>query len=100
MPFVFTIACVDPDNPGERVGEYQTQVCSWHRPGDDESILLNDTSIFNTTIVSMVHTAIAGLPYPSQKIRERWGCLEELNGDGSLYARNITPIFNNHTATG
>jgi hypothetical protein len=99
-PFIFTIACFDAHNPGERVGENQIQLCSWHRPGDDESIVLNDTSIFDITILSIVHTAIAGLPHPSRKLREHWGCLEELNGDGSLYAFNLTPIFNNHTAAG
>jgi len=35
----FTIAYVDADIAGKRVGENNTQLFSWHWPGDDESIL-------------------------------------------------------------
>jgi hypothetical protein len=99
-PFSFTIAYVDPDIAGKRVGENNTQLFSWHWPGDDESILPIVTSIVDTTILSIVNAAIAGLPDPSRKIRELWGCLEEPNGDGGPYARNVTPIFDNNTAAG
>jgi hypothetical protein len=82
------------------VGENNTQLFSWHWPGNDESILVIVTSILDTTILPIVHTAIAGLPDPSQKIRELWGCLEEPNGDGGRYARNVTPILEDNTAAG
>jgi len=91
---------VDPDIAGKRVGENNTQLFSWHWPGDDESILPIVTSIVNTTILLIVNAAIAGLPEPSRKIRELWGCLEEPNGDGGPYARDVTPIFDNNTAAG
>jgi hypothetical protein len=48
--------------------------------------------------LSIVNAAIASLPDPSRKIREVWGCLEESNGDGGPYARNVTPIFDKNTA--
>ena len=99
-PFSFTIAYVDPDIAGKRVGENNTQLFSWHWPGDDESILPIVTSIVGTTILSIVNAAIAGLPDPRRKIRELWGCLEEPTGDGGLYARNVTPIIDNNTAAG
>jgi hypothetical protein len=97
-PFSFTIACVDPDITGKRVGENNTQRFSWHWPGDHESILLIVTSIVDMTILSIVNAAIASLPDPSRKIRELWGCLEERNGDGGPYTRNVTPIFDHNTA--
>jgi len=99
-PFSFTIAYVDPDIAGKRVGENNTQLFSWHWPGDDESILPIVTSIVDTTILSIVNAAIASLPDPSRKIRELWGYLEEPNGDGGPYARKVTPIFDNNTAAG
>jgi len=99
-PCSFTITYVDPDIAGKRVGEYNTQLFSWHRPGDDESTLPIVTSIVDTTIYSIVNAAIAGLPDPSQTIRELWGHLEKPNGDGGPYARNVTPIFDNNTAAG
>jgi len=99
-PFSFTIAYLDPDIAGMRVGENNTQLFSWPWPGDDESILPIFTSIVDTTILSIVNAAIAGLPDPSQKIRELWGWLEEPNGDGGPYACNVTPIVGNNTAAG
>jgi len=99
-PFRLTIVYVDPDIAGKRVGENNTQLFSWHWPGDDKSILPIVTSIVDTTILSIVNAAIAGLPDPSQKIWELWGCLEEPNGDGGPYASNFTPISNNNTAAG
>jgi len=99
-PFSFTITYVDPDIAGKRVGENNTQLFSWHWPGDDASILPIVTSIVDTTILSIVNAAIAGLPDPSWIIREHWGCLEEPIGDGGPYARNVTPIFDNNTAAG
>jgi len=91
---------VDPDIAGKKVGENNTQLFSRHWPGDDESILLIVTSIVDTTILSIVNAAIAGLPDPSRKIRQLWGCLEVPNGDGGPYAHNVTQIFNNITAAG
>ena len=99
-PFSFPIAYVDRDIGGKRLGENNTQLFSWHWPGDDELILPIITSIIATTILSIVNTAIAGLPVPSWKIRELCGCLEEPNGDGGPYARNVTPIFDNNAAAG
>jgi len=99
-PFSFSIAYGDPDIGGKRVGENNTQLFSWHWPGDDESILPILTSIVDTTILSIVNAAIAGLPDPSRKIREVWGYLEEPNGDGGPCARNFTPMINNNNAAG
>ena len=99
-PFNFTITYVDPDIAGKMVGESNTQLYSWHWPEDDDSILPIVTSIVNITILSIVNAPIAGLPDPSRSIQEFWGCLEEPNGDGGPYARNVTPIFNNNTAAG
>jgi len=47
------------------------------------------------TIFSIRNAAIASLPDPSRTIRKLWGCLEEPNGDGGPYARNVTPILDN-----
>jgi hypothetical protein len=82
------------------VGENNTQLFSWHWPGDDESIHPIVTSIVNTTILSIANAAISGLPDPSRTIRELWGCQEEPNGDGGPYAHNVTLIFDNNTAGG
>jgi len=98
--FSFTIAYVDPDIAGKRVGENNTQLFSWHWPGDDESKLPIVASIVDTTILSIVDAAIAGLPDPSRKIRQLWGYLEEPNGVGGPYTGNVTPIFDNNTAAG
>ena len=49
-PSSFDITYVDPDIAGMRVGESNTQVFSWHWPGDDESILPIVTSIVDMTI--------------------------------------------------
>ena len=89
---------MDPDIAAKRVGENNTQLFSWHQLGDDESILPIVTSIVDMTILSIVNAAMAGLPDPSRKIQEVWGCLDEPNGDGGLYAHNVTPIFDNNTA--
>ena len=97
-PFSLTAAYVDPNIAGKRVGENNAQLFSWHWPGDDEPILPIVTSIVNTTILSIVNAAMAGLPDPSQKIREIWGRQEEPDGDGSLYACNVTPIFDYNSA--
>ena len=66
-PFRFTIAYVDPDIAGKRVGENHTQLFSWHWPGDDESLLPVVTSSVDTTIITIVNAAIAGLADPSRK---------------------------------
>ena len=99
-PFTFTITYVDSNIAGKRVGEKNTQRFSWHWPGDDESILPKVTSIIDTTIMSTVNAAIAGLPDCSSKIRELWGCREEPNADRGPYACNVTPNFDNNTAAG
>jgi hypothetical protein len=99
-PFNFTITFVDPTIAGKRVDENDTVQFSWHWPWDDESILPIVTSIVNTTILSSMNAVITGLPDPSRKIRELWGCREEPNGDGGPYAHNVTPIFDNNTASG
>jgi len=52
------------------------------------------------TILSIVNAAIPSLPDPSRKIRELWCCREEPNEHGSLYALNVTTIFDNNTAAG
>jgi len=95
-PFSFTIAYVDPNIAGQKEGENNTQQFSWHLMGDNEQILPIVKSIVNTMILSIVNAAIAGLPYPSWKIREVWGCWEEPNGDGGLHACNVTLIFDNN----
>jgi len=77
------------------VGETNTQLVSWHWTGDDESIVPMVTSIVDTTILPIMNASIACLPAPSQNIRALWGCREELNRDGGLQARNVTPIIAN-----
>ena len=67
-PFNITITYVDSDIAGKMVGEKHTQVFSWQWPGDDKSILPIVTSIVDTTILSILNAAIAGLPDPSRKI--------------------------------
>jgi len=91
---------VDRNLAGKRVGENNTQLVSWHWPGDEESILSILTSIVNTSTSSIPYATIAGLPDPCQKIRELWGCWEEPNGDDQPHACNFTPIFDNSTAAG
>ena len=98
--FSFTIAYVDPDIAGQRVGENYSEIFSWHWPGNDEWILAILLLIIKTTIVSIVNAAIPSLQDPSHKIRELWGCREEPNGVGGLYPRNVTPIFYNNPAAG
>jgi len=98
-PCSFTIPYVDSDIAGKRVGESNTQLFSWDWPGGDEAILPIVTSIINTTIFSIMNATIASLPDPSRKIWELWGCKEEHNGDGGPYPNNVTPIFDDNTAT-
>ena len=81
---------MDPDIAGKKVGESNTQLFSWHCPGDDKLIFPILTSIIDKTILLYMNGAIAGLPDPSQKIQVLWVCREEPNGDGGLYARNVT----------
>jgi len=94
----FTIIYVDPDIAGKRVGEDNTQLFSWHWPGDDESILLIVASIVNTDTLSMVNAASAGLQHTRRIIRALWGFQEEANGDGGLYTRNVAAISDTNTA--
>jgi len=58
---------VDPDIAGKRVGD-NSQVVSWHWPGEGELILPMVTSIVDTTSLSIVNAAIAGLQDPSWKL--------------------------------
>jgi hypothetical protein len=96
--FTFIVFFGDSDIAAKRVGETNTQLFSWHWPGNNELILPIVTSIVDRTILSIVNAAIASVPDPSQKIQEPWGCREEPNVDGGLYTRNITPIIDNNTA--
>jgi hypothetical protein len=97
-PVNFTIAYVDPNIAGKRVGEINTQLFSQDWPGDKESILLIVTAIVDGTIFSIVNAAITGLPDPSRKIPELWHFLEEPNEHGGRYARHLTTNFDNDTA--
>ena len=83
-PFSFTIAYVDFGIAGKMVGENNTQLFSWHWPRDGESILPIVTSIVDTTMLSIVNAAIAGLPDPSPMIREHWHCQVEPKAEGGL----------------
>jgi hypothetical protein len=68
-PFLsVTIAYVDSDIAGKRVGKTNTELLSWHWPGDVEAILLIVTSIVDMTMLSIINAAIAGLTAPSRKI--------------------------------
>jgi len=98
--FGFTIPYMDPDIAGKRVSEHSTHLSWWHWPGHDESRLSIITSIIDSTVLSMVNAAIAGLADLSRKIWDVWVCREEPNGYGGPYARNLNAIFNNSTAAG
>ena len=97
-PFGLFIACVDPDIAAKKVGENNTWLFSGHWPGDEESILPIVTSVVDTRILSIVNAAIASLPDRRRIVWVLWGCLEEPNGEGGLYACNVTSIFDNTTA--
>ena len=99
-PSSFTIAYVDPHIAAKRGGENNTQLFSWHRPGDDGSRLPIDTSIIDRTILSIMNGAIPGQRDPSQKIRVLWGCQKKPNGGGGPHSHNATPIFDTNTAAG
>jgi len=93
-----TIAHVDPDIAGKRVGENNIQLLSWHWPADDELILPIVTSLIDTTILSILNAMIPSMQNPSRKFRLLSSCQEEPNGDGGSYTCNVTPIFDNNTA--
>jgi len=78
-PISFTIVYVNPDIAAKRVAEHDTALFSWRWHGDDESVHPIVTSTVNMTILSIVNAAFAGLPNPSRKIRELWGCREKHN---------------------
>jgi len=84
----------------KRVGQNNPQRIPWCWPGDGELILLIVTSIVDTSILSIMNPAIAGLPNPRWKIGELWDSWEQRNGDGSLSACHIPPICDHHTAAG
>jgi len=46
----------------------------------------------------MLTASIFSLPDPGQNIWQLWGCQEEPNADGDLYARNAASVFDNHTS--
>jgi len=83
-PFSLTIAYVDSEVAGKTVGENNTKLYSWHRPGDEELMLLIVTSIVNTTIVSMVNAAIASLSDARWKIRQLWCYRAQPTGDNGF----------------
>jgi hypothetical protein len=99
-PCSLSIAYVDSDIAGKRVGEFDTQVVSWHWPGAVELILPIVTSIIDKSIFLIIHAAFASQPHPSWKIWKLCGCPVEQNGDGCLYAGNVTPFFDKNTAPG
>jgi len=47
-----------------------------------------------------VYTVIAGLPGPSWKSRQLWGCLEQPDGDGGPHTHTVSPIFDENPAAG
>jgi hypothetical protein len=96
----FTIAAVDSNIAGKRMGELNTKLFSWDWPGDYELILLIVASIIDTTILRIGKAVMAGLPNTSWKIREHWGRQEDPNGDCCLYTHMVTSIFDNNTAAG
>jgi hypothetical protein len=95
-----TIAYVDPEIAGKRVGQNHCQRFSWHWPGDDELILPIGTSIVDVTILSIKNAAFAGLLDPSRKIGDLRNYLVQPDGVGGPYSHNVTPIFNNITPAG
>jgi len=95
---MFTIAHVNPNIAGKGEGEDNTQLFSWNWPGDDASIHPIVTSIVDGTILSILNTSIASLLHPSWKLQVHWGWREEHIGEGGLYARDVTPIFDNNGA--
>jgi len=97
-PFSFTIAYVNPDITGKRVGEKSTQLFIGHWPGDDESILTMVISNVDTTTLLILNAVIAHLPNSSMKISELQDCREEPNANSDPYASNISPIFDINTA--
>jgi len=99
-PFLFAIAYVDPNIAGKRVGETNTQLFSWQRPGDDDDILPIVTSIVIRTILWGMYAAIAGVPDFIRKIWQLAGCLEEPNEHGGPQSHNITRLFDTKAAAG
>jgi len=96
--FSVIITYVDSDIAGKRVSGNTALLFSWLWPADDKCICLIDISIVDTTILSIVNVAIAGLPHPSWKFRELWGSQKGLNGDGGQNASHVTSIFNDIAA--
>ena len=88
------------DIAGNTVSDNNIELFSRHWPWADELMFRIVTSIVDRTILSVIFAAITGMPDLNWKFRELRGCLEEPNDDGSLYAWNVTPIFDNHTAAG
>jgi hypothetical protein len=91
-PFSFPVTYVDPNIGGKIVGHNIAQQFAWQRLGADESIFLIVTSIFVTTIVSIVNATITCLPDPSSRIRELSGCCDAPNGVSGPYACNVATI--------
>jgi hypothetical protein len=68
-----TIAYVDSDIAGNRVGENNTQLFAWHGRGDDKAIFPIVSSIVDTTILSIVNSLSIGSGFP--------GCGPDLEPD-------------------
>jgi hypothetical protein len=100
VSFSITITNIGLNITRKRVGIIHTDQLSWHWPGDGESIFRILISIVDTTILSTVNSAFAGLPVSSWNMQEQWGCWEESNADGSQNAHNGTTIFNNNSVAG
>jgi hypothetical protein len=66
--FTFYLTQVDPDSASYRVGQNNSQPFSLHRPGEDESIHLIDTSIIDTAMMSIEITVVTISPDYCQKI--------------------------------
>lgn len=99
-PLNFTIAYVDFDIAGKRVGRNTTQQFSSCWPGDNKLRISIVSLIIDVAIVSIVNAAIASLPDSSQTFQELRGFLEQPYVDGGLPTSDVTSIFNNTTAAG
>jgi hypothetical protein len=66
----------------KRVGENNTQEFSRNWPADEKSIRLMVISMINTTILSIMNTAIASGPAQCWLFGVLWGCQKEANASG------------------
>jgi hypothetical protein len=96
--FSLVITNVDLNIARKWLSDINASQLSLPWPGDDQSKCTIVISIINTTILSIVYAGIPGLPDSQQTIQPLWGCWEEADGDGGLYAPNVTLMFVNNTA--